>query len=266
MYQYPIPAYDYTVINMSLLCCCQLQGGKEVLQESLGSCLSKDKVDRNMYFIINITFPHQLQIYFPVAAPPEDFTLKLTDTEQWFSVSLQDFTNLANLFKRPQYLKHLQQDFFQQDWSFTKLIGNADKYFLETIYRLNFVTLVVAIIISIILIYFIAEHDRLKALVMGLTINKTHQVEAIVSTDKECDLIWYINLIIGLIWELYFILYLTKSEQWDNSKGTTCKHSMYVYVFDWYTTLCSYKSNDSDRQSQWYHNQRSPTEKSDTHS
>ena len=52
----PIPAYDYIVINRSLLSDCQLQEGTEFLHESLASCSSADKVDRNMYFTINMAF------------------------------------------------------------------------------------------------------------------------------------------------------------------------------------------------------------------
>ena len=52
----PMPAYDNTVINRSLLCDCQIQGGNEFLHE----CTSADKVDRNMYFTINMAFAYQL--------------------------------------------------------------------------------------------------------------------------------------------------------------------------------------------------------------
>ena len=53
----PIPAYDYTVFNRSLLCDCQLQRGNEFLNESLASCPSRDKMAKNLYFASNMFLP-----------------------------------------------------------------------------------------------------------------------------------------------------------------------------------------------------------------
>ena len=55
---------------------------------NIASGPSAYKVDRNKYFTINMTFAHQMQMNFP-----EEFISKLTDSEQSFSVSLQDFTD-----------------------------------------------------------------------------------------------------------------------------------------------------------------------------
>ena len=43
-------------------------------------------------------------------------------------------------------------------------------------------------IVSINLMYFIASYARLKALVRGLAINKTCQMEALVPKDQQCYL------------------------------------------------------------------------------
>ena len=75
-----------------------------------------------------------------------------------------------------QQMKHFQQDIVQKEQSFTKHIENADINLLRDnvyIYRFYFMTSLVAIILSIILIYVIADHFRLKDLVTGLQINKT---------------------------------------------------------------------------------------------
>ena len=75
-----MPAYGYTVINRCSLCNCQLQGGNEVLHESLVPCPSADMkaIDINMYFTINLAFAYQLQLNFPEAITPEDFISQLT--------------------------------------------------------------------------------------------------------------------------------------------------------------------------------------------
>ena len=83
-------------------------------------------------------------------------------------------------------------------------MDNADKKCFRDsvlIHRFYFMTSVVASIASINLIYFISGQVRLKASVTSLTVCKTPQVETL------------IYLIIGLILELHFGSYLTKSKQ-----------------------------------------------------
>ena len=92
--------------------------------------------------------------------------------------------------------------FVQMEEGFSKPLGNADKIFFRCkvhIYRFYFVTSGAAIIVSIILIYFMPDYVRLRAVVTGFTISKIPQVEALVLTGQECDLKWYVYLIKGLI-------------------------------------------------------------------
>ena len=67
------------------------------------------------------------------------------------------------------------------------------KFFKDNthIYRFYFVTSVVAIIVSIALIYFIADHVRLKDLVGGKIISKTSEVKVLVPTDQKYHLNQY---------------------------------------------------------------------------
>ena len=118
--------------------------------------------------------------------PLEDFTSKLIDTEPSFLVSLQDFTdpdsNLERLAKRPQLvkeliqqMKHSQQEFLQTEQDFTKLLDNTGKNCFRDnvyIYRFYFLTSLVVILVSIILIILIGDHVRHKAFVTQLTICK----------------------------------------------------------------------------------------------
>ena len=59
-----------------VLCDYQLRGGNGFLHGSLASCSSENNMDRNMYFLINMPFAHQFQIFFSEAVPSEDFTSK----------------------------------------------------------------------------------------------------------------------------------------------------------------------------------------------
>ena len=77
-------------------------------------------------------------------------------------------------------------------------------------YRFYIWTLVVVTLVTIVVIYFIADHVRLKAIATGLAIGKTHQVDALVQTEQECDLNWYIYLIMGLIMGIAYWLILDK--------------------------------------------------------
>ena len=60
----PLPPYDCTVIKRFLICDSH-QGGNEFLHDSLASCPSADRVDRNVYLTINMAFAHQQQLKFP---------------------------------------------------------------------------------------------------------------------------------------------------------------------------------------------------------
>ena len=87
-----------------------------------------------------------------------------------------------------QQIKHSKQDFFQHIQGVTMLLNNDDKNFFRDnvhIYRFYFVTSVVPSIVSIILIYFIPDHVILTALVTGMAVNKTMQLEAVVTIDQD---------------------------------------------------------------------------------
>ena len=88
----PMQVYDCSIINRSLICSCQLQGGNEFLHESLASCPSSDKVDRNMYFTINMVFATQLQMNFLETAT-KNFTGQLRNHESSFPIAIIDFSN-----------------------------------------------------------------------------------------------------------------------------------------------------------------------------
>ena len=79
-----------------------------------------------------------------------------------------------------QQIKHSQQQFFQREQGFTRLLDAADKNFFRNnvhIYKFYFVTSVVTILTSIILIHFITDHVILKALVIELPQGKIPQVK-----------------------------------------------------------------------------------------
>ena len=72
-------------------------------------------------------------------------------------------------------MKHYQQEFLQREQDLTKPLEDADRNFLKNhvhIYRFYFVTSVLVILMSIVLVVFIADYDRLKVSVTGLTITK----------------------------------------------------------------------------------------------
>ena len=85
-----------------------------------------------------------------------------------------------------EQIKHSKQEFLQEVHGFTKPINNADKYFFRDSIHINrscSVTSAVVIIVPFTLIYFMADHVRLKALVTGLT-NVTHK-GAMVQTEHK---------------------------------------------------------------------------------
>ena len=66
-----------------------------------------------MYLTINMAPAYQLQMNFPEAIPPEQFTRQLTNSEPSFPITLKDFTdptsNLESLAAKPKLLKEMMQ-------------------------------------------------------------------------------------------------------------------------------------------------------------
>ena len=65
---------------------------------------------------------------------------------------------------------------------------------------------------------------------LGLTINKTPGLEAMVKAENEYDLNWQIYLIIGLNLGIAFSYSLTKLKK-TMAKKVICKYSTYIYTF-----------------------------------
>ena len=85
-------------------------------------------------------------------------------------------------------MKHPNQEFLQRNQDLAKPLGEADKTFFTKnihIYRFYFLTSVVVVLFTEILMFFITDHVRLKALVTGSTIFKILPVEAMVQRNYE---------------------------------------------------------------------------------
>ena len=72
---------------------------------------------------------------------------------------------------------------------------------------------IVVILISIVLLIFIAHYVKLKVLLTGLTVSRIPQVEAMAQTKSECDICRYICLAIGLFIENSCVVNVWKIEK-----------------------------------------------------
>ena len=89
--------------------------------------------------------------------------------------------NLDSLVKRQKYLKefiqqmrHSEQDITEEDQCLTKHLDTARKNIFRDnayIYRFYFVPTEVVIIVTFVLVFFIANHVRLKTLFTELALN-----------------------------------------------------------------------------------------------
>ena len=83
------------MINQSLLCDYQLQGGNAFLPTFLVSHPPIEHIDWTMYFTINITFVQQLMTSVPEILHPEEITTELSLVEPHFLANYQDLLTIA---------------------------------------------------------------------------------------------------------------------------------------------------------------------------
>ena len=134
-----------------------------------------------------------------------------------------------------QHMKHSHKVFLQREQGINKILEEADNFFFKNnihFFRFYFITSVVIILKSIMLLIFIVDYVRLKALVTGLTISRIPQIEARMQTKSECDIHWYIFLaIVLLLCEIALWLIWEKLKTLKPWQRKFFANTVHTYVF-----------------------------------
>ena len=179
-----IPSHPYILVNRSVLCNCGIEAENNFLLESLAMCH-----DANTYLIIYFTVNMAFTNYIDLFNLMEELEFAILTNKTTLEFTPPVFLNKSkfddSLLSAPQSLK----DYIAQ---YLKDRYNMDKLVLETSYK-NFVTnnfivdififiiAIISVITTMIIIYNLCKHNKLRTLVASLALQQVKEVKAVIT-------------------------------------------------------------------------------------
>ena len=185
-----IPSHPYVLLNWSILCKCNVEAESNFLLESLAAC-GPSTADLVMYFTANLAFVN----YFDDLIDSLDTPIlqNWTTQEQILPISLQSFEFNSSLLQTPKPLK----DFIHQhkckkeifDLQKGHVDGNSlgSKKFHFNRYIIDiflFITALISLIGTMIVVYLGCKHAKLKSLVTSIALQQIKGMDAVSEQDR----------------------------------------------------------------------------------
>ena len=175
-----IPSLPYLLVNRSVLCNCGIEAENNYLLESLAACHDSNS-KLIMYFTINTTFTNYLNEFNLT----EDIEISIFTNKSTSEITLPVFLNRTNfdesLLSAPltlkEYIAHYKQDKEIFDLKERHDIDELEKEFAnknfinsQVVKIFKFVVAIILIIATVVTIYAICKHNKLRALVTSLAL------------------------------------------------------------------------------------------------
>ena len=224
-----ILSHPYVLVNRSVLCNCSIEADNHYLLESLAACDNRSS-KLTMYFTIITAFGNYLEMFpnltdslqFPQILP---VNLSVSDFDKFLlhvSTNLKDFIN--------SYTKG-KEIFDLQERHETTL--NTNKNFFSNNHTMDifvFVSSVISLISTTLVIYLVCKHKKIKTLIASLVL---HQVKVIGTTSREtnseCTTLAYIGIILTILrWIIVTFLHHRKSRF---CKGHRFSNAIKIMIF-----------------------------------
>ena len=217
-----IPSHPYVLINRKLLCSCGIEAENNFLLESLAACHDANS-KLVMYFTVNTAFGNSLDSLNNLI---DSLTFPLLMNRTTFEQTLPIFTFDYKLLMAPKTLKDLftniiiHRKFFicrkglpiQTYNCLTKNVFNN-----YTIDIFLFVTVMISLLVTTIVMYTLHKHMKLKTLVTSLALQikevsaVTRQDDIMSNIECTCKIQWYTNLVLSVsIWGSVLFVILKK--------------------------------------------------------
>ena len=191
-----LPSHLYILANRSVLCNCGIEVENNILLESLAVCHDTN-TNLVMYFMVNTAFTNYIdqfnltkELEFPILTnkTTSEYTLPMFHNNSKFDDSL--LTAPQTLKEYNAQYKHEKENF---DLKERHAINELD---LETPYKnflmINFILdififiiAIISVITTMIIIYTLCKHNKLRTLVANLALQQIKEVSA--STEKKED-------------------------------------------------------------------------------
>ena len=193
-----IPSHPYVLVNRCILCNCRIEAENNYLLESLAACHdSKSKLV--MYFTVNNAFTNYLNEFNLT----EDVEIPIFTNKSTLEITLPVFLNktkfIDSLLSAPLTLKGYIAQYKHDTEIFDlkerhdideleKEFANKNFFNSQVVRIFKFVVTIILIIATIVTIYVICKHNKLRALVTSLALQQVKEVkvEGTEDVDYKC--------------------------------------------------------------------------------
>ena len=195
-----IPSHPYVLLNRSILCNCDIEAKSNFLLKSLAACRENEKPDLEMYFTVNLAFVNYLDQLKETTDMP--VIRNWTNQEQILPITLESFQINSSLLQAPKMLKKYVNQYREK----RKLMDIQEKTIEEKQNEQNskfrtfivsfiadtlvFLAALLAVIVTLVVIYMISGQSKLKMLVANIALQCIKPIEAFTPKyeDVHCDL------------------------------------------------------------------------------
>ena len=209
-----IPSHPYVMVNRSVLCNCSIEAENNFLLESLAACHNTN-TKLIMYFAVNTAFTNYINEFNLT----EELEMPIFTNKSTSEFSLPVFLNkitfddilLSAKLTLKEYLTQYKHEKEIFDLKERHDIGELEIEFPKKNFFINnfiidtfvFVIAIISIITTMVIIYTLCKHNKLRALVMSLGLQQVKGVKAEEIRDENykcnCTSQFYIILALSII-------------------------------------------------------------------
>ena len=206
-----IPSHPYVLVNRSVLCNCGIEAKNNFLLESLAACHDAN-MNLIMYFTVNATFTNYLDQFnlmedleFPVLTnkTTSELTLPVFPSKNKFDESLltapQTLKNYIAQYKQEKEIFDLKESHNIDELEIEILNKNFFTYNL-IIDIFIFIIAIISVITTIIIIYALCKHNKLRTLLASLAHQQAKEVSMVETKEEEyrCECTSHFYVILAL--------------------------------------------------------------------
>ena len=191
-----IPSHQYILVNISVLCNCDIKAENNFLLESFAACHDVNS-KLIMYFMVNTAFVNYLDqmgnltetLDVSILLNKTTILLNKTTLQQILSISLNISKFDMDLLTAPKTLKDFIHHYKckKQNFDFDKRHASTDtnlpnKNFFSDNFILNvflFVSVVISVLVTLLAIHLLCKHMKLRTLVTSLALQQIKEVGAV---------------------------------------------------------------------------------------
>ena len=191
-----IPSHPYVLVNRSVLCNCGIEAENNFLLGSLAACHDAN-TNLIMYFMVNTAFTNYLDQFNLM----EDLEFLVLTNKTTSEFTLPVFLNKGkfheSLLTAPQKLRNYITQYKQEKESFDlKERHDIDEVEIEILNKnfftnnfiidiFIFIIEIILVITTIIIIYALCKHNKLRTLVVSLALQQVKEVSMVETKEEE---------------------------------------------------------------------------------